>query len=105
MLLNLVYLVVALCALPWVAWRKLSGGRPVAAPWTRFTGAIDVAAKPAATALVWLHGVSVGEVQLLAGLAAEIRRQAEAAGGSIDCVVSSSTTTGLEVKDSPVNEG
>jgi len=40
MLLNLVYLVLAVVALPWVAWRKLSGGRPVAAPWTRFTGAI-----------------------------------------------------------------
>jgi 3-deoxy-D-manno-octulosonic-acid transferase len=76
MLLDLVYLVVALCALPWVAWRKFSGGRPVAAPWMRFTGGIDVAAKPAATARIWLHGVSVGEVQLLAGLAAEIQRQA-----------------------------
>lgn len=96
MLLNLVYLVVALLALPWVAWRKLSGGRPVAAPWTRFTGLIERV--PAAAApRVWLHGVSVGEVQLLAGLAAEIRRQAEAAGRSVECVVSSSTTTGLEV--------
>jgi 3-deoxy-D-manno-octulosonic-acid transferase len=96
MLLDLVYLLAVLAALPWVAWRKLSGGRPVAAPWTRFTGAI--APPPASQSpRVWLHGVSVGEVQLLAGLAAEIRRQAEAAGGSIDCVVSSSTTTGLEV--------
>ncbi|NBX29805.1 3-deoxy-D-manno-octulosonic acid transferase [bacterium] len=94
--LNLLYLLAAVLALPWVAWRKLSGGRPVAAPWTRFTGAIE--RLPAAAApRVWLHGVSVGEVQLLAGLAAEIRRQAEAAGGSVDCVVSSSTTTGLEV--------
>ena len=97
MLLDVIYLLAAVLALPWVAWRKFSGGRPVAAPWMRFTGGIDVAAKPGATARIWLHGVSVGEVQLLAGLAAEIRRQAEAAGGSIDCVVSSSTTTGLEV--------
>ena len=96
MLLDLVYLVVALLALPWVAWRKLSGRRPVAAPWTRFTGAIGPV--PAAQSpRIWLHGVSVGEVQLLAGLAAEIRRQAESAGRSVDCVVSSSTTTGLEV--------
>ena len=96
MLLDLVYFVVALLALPWVAWRKLSGRRPVAAPWTRFTGAIGPV--PAAQSpRIWLHGVSVGEVQLLAGLAAEIRRQAESAGRSVDCVVSSSTTTGLEV--------
>lgn len=96
MALNLLYLLAALLALPWVAWRRLSGGRPVAAPWTRFTGAIEpppVSDGPR----IWLHGVSVGEVQLLAGLAAEVRRQAEAAGRPVDCVVSSSTTTGLEV--------
>ncbi|NBT14705.1 MAG: 3-deoxy-D-manno-octulosonic acid transferase, partial [Planctomycetia bacterium] len=96
MLLDFLYLLAALLALPWVAWRRLSGGRPVAALWTRFTGAI--APLPDAHApRVWLHGVSVGEVQLLAGLAAELRRQAEAAGRPIDCVISSSTTTGLEV--------
>jgi 3-deoxy-D-manno-octulosonic-acid transferase len=39
----------------------------------------------------------VGEVQLLAALAAEIGRQAEAAGWKVECVISSSTTTGLEV--------
>jgi 3-deoxy-D-manno-octulosonic-acid transferase len=44
-----------------------------------------------------MHGVSVGEVQLLAALAAEIRRQAAAAGRAVECVVSSSTTTGLDV--------
>ena len=38
MLLNVVYLVAFVALLPWVAWRKLSGGRAVAAPWTRFTG-------------------------------------------------------------------
>ena len=97
MLLDVIYLLAAVLALPWVAWRKFSGGRPVAAPWMRFTGGIDVATKPAATARIWLHGVSVGEVQLLAGLAAEIQRQAEAAGRTVECVVSSSTTTGLEV--------
>lgn len=98
MLLDFVYLVAAIIALPWVAWRKLSGGRPVAAPWTRFTGSIATPPSPAAgSSRIWLHGVSVGEVQLLAALAAELRAQAEAAGRGIDCVVSSSTTTGLEL--------
>ncbi len=96
MLLNVVYLAAALLALPWVAWRRFSGGRPVAAPWTRFTGAI--AAPPAGgRPRIWLHGVSVGEVQLLAALVAELRAQAEAAGTPLDCMVSSSTTTGLGV--------
>ena len=97
MLLNLVYLLAMVLALPWVAWRRFSGGRPVAAPWMRFTGAVDVAAKPAGAARIWLHGVSVGEAQLLAVLAEELRRQAEAAGTPLECVISSSTTTGLEV--------
>ncbi len=97
MLLNVVYLLAAILMLPWVAWRRLSGARPVAAPWTRLTGGVTVAAKPTGATRIWLHGVSVGEVQLLAVLAAELRRQAEADGRAIDCVISSSTTTGLEV--------
>jgi len=98
MLLNAVYLVAFVALLPWVAWRKLSGGRPVAAPWTRFVGGI--ASPPrceAGVSRIWFHGVSVGEVQLLSVLAAEIKRQADDAGRRVDCVVSSSTTTGLDV--------
>ena len=98
MLLNVVYLIAFVFLLPWVAWRKLSGGRPVAAPWTRFTGGIPpLPICDAGVSRIWFHGVSVGEVQLLSVLAAEIRRQADAAGRSVDCVISSSTTTGLDV--------
>lgn len=97
MLLNVVYLLVILVALPWVAWRRFSGGRPVAAPWQRFGGSVGLAPPAAGVARIWLHGVSVGEVQLLAALAAELARQAEQAGRPVECVISSSTTTGLEV--------
>ena len=98
MLLNAVYLVAFVLLLPWVAWRKFSGGRPVAAPWMRFTGGIPaLPRREPGVARIWLHGVSVGEVQLLSVLAAEIRRQADAAGRQVECVASSSTTTGLEV--------
>ena len=96
-LLNLVYLVAVILALPWVAWRRFSGGRPVAAPWTRFTGGVSVAPRSPHSARIWLHGVSVGEVQLLGVLAEELHRQARAAGRPIDRVISSSTTTGLDV--------
>jgi 3-deoxy-D-manno-octulosonic-acid transferase len=96
-LLNLVYLVAVILALPWVAWRRFTGGRPVAAPWKRFTGGVEVAAKPPGAVRIWLHGVSVGEVQLLGVLAEELRRQAAGTGVPLDCVISSSTTTGLEV--------
>jgi 3-deoxy-D-manno-octulosonic-acid transferase len=96
-LLNLAYLVAVILALPWVAWRRFSGGRPVAAPWRRFTGGVEVAAKPPGAARIWLHGVSVGEVHLLGVLAEELQRLAAGAGLPLDCVISSSTTTGLEV--------
>ena len=98
MLLNAFYLVAFVALLPWMAWRKLSGGRPVAAPWTRFTGGIPPLPRCSAdVSRIWFHGVSVGEVQLLSVLAAEIRRQADESGRAVDCVVSSSTTTGLDV--------
>jgi 3-deoxy-D-manno-octulosonic-acid transferase len=97
MLLNILYLVVAVVALPWVVWRRLSGGRPVAAPWQRFFGRVAVPLRERGVARIWLHGVSVGEVQLLASLGNELDHQARAAGRRIECVISSSTTTGLEV--------
>jgi 3-deoxy-D-manno-octulosonic-acid transferase len=97
LLLNVIYLVVLAALLPWVAWRRLAGGRPVAAPWIRFTGDIRPLPAPAGAARIWMHGVSVGEVQLLATLAAEVAAQAGAAGRAVDCVASSATTTGLEV--------
>jgi 3-deoxy-D-manno-octulosonic-acid transferase len=97
MLLNLLYLLVVILALPWVMWRRLSGGRPVAAPWQRFTGSVIVPQPEPGVSRIWLHGVSVGEVQLLASLAAELERQAAADRRRIDSVISSSTTTGLEV--------
>ena len=97
MLLNVVYLLVALVALPWVIWRRVSGRRPVAALWRRFTGSVNLAPPEPGLARIWLHGVSVGEVQLLAALAAELDRQAAEVGRHIECVISSSTTTGLEV--------
>jgi len=97
--LDLVYLVVTVIALPWVVWRKLSGGRPVAAPVARLLGRAAIAPRSPGSKRVWMHGVSVGEVQLLATVAKELNRQAEEAGLAVDCIVSSSTTTGLTVAE------
>lgn len=95
--LNLVYLLALLLLLPWVAWRRFFSGRPVATPWLRFTGRVLCINRVAGVKRIWLHGVSVGEVHLLAVLAAEITAQAHAAGIAVECVISSSTTTGLEL--------
>ncbi len=98
MLLDLIYLIAFVVLLPWVAWRKFSGGRPVAAPWMRFTGGITpLPRREAGVSRIWLHGVSVGEIQLLSSLAREIHAQAGAAGIEVEFVVSSSTTTGLDL--------
>lgn len=98
MLLDLIYLIAFVVLLPWVAWRKFSGRRPVAAPWLRFTGGIaPLPRREAGVSRIWLHGVSVGEIQLLSSLAREIDAQAGAKGLAVEFVVSSSTTTGLDL--------
>ena len=90
-------MLVSIAALPWILWRKLSSKRPVAAIRERITGRICVADCPRDHCRIWLHGVSVGEVQLLRTLIGELEKQARLQKQLIDCVLSSSTTTGLEV--------
>lgn len=96
MLLDLIYLVAFVALLPWIAWRRWSGRRPVAAPWMRFTGSIPPL-PPKGRRRIWLHGVSVGEIQLLSSLAHELDARAGAKGIAVEFVVSSSTTTGLDL--------
>ena len=97
MLLDLIYLIAFVVLLPWVAWRKVSGGRPVAAPWSRFIGSTPPLLPKGTRQRIWLHGVSVGEIQLLSSLSREITAQANAKGLAVEFVVSSSTTTGLDL--------
>jgi 3-deoxy-D-manno-octulosonic-acid transferase len=115
-MLDLVYCVACLVALPWVVWRRVSGGRPVAAPVRRAIGTapalprpIDRAApdrttagsaRPAGRSRIWLHGVSVGEVHLLHRLAEALGHQARTTGrDEPEWVVSSATTTGLALAE------
>jgi 3-deoxy-D-manno-octulosonic-acid transferase len=97
MLLDLLYLAIFAVLLPWIAWRRWSGGRPVAFPWMRFCGSGPTLAEKGTRKRIWLHGVSVGEIQLLHSLSREISPRADAAGIPVTFVVSSSTTTGLEL--------
>lgn len=95
--LDLVYLAIFIILLPWIAWRRWSGGRPVAAPWTRFTGDIPPLPAKDGRRRIWMHGVSVGEVQLLSSLATALRAPAEADVDVLEIVASSSTTTGIDL--------
>lgn len=68
---NLVYSLVLLCALPWLCWRRWRTGRYKSGLVDKLWG---FSAAPAGSApLVWLHGVSVGEVQLLRPLVEQWR--------------------------------
>ena len=95
--INLLYLIAGIAALPWILWRRFSNKRPVAAIRERFTGKVHVANCPKSHRRIWLHGVSVGEVQLVRTLVNELKIQVAQKNQLIDCVISSSTTTGLEV--------
>ena len=97
MLLDLLYLAIFVAMLPWIAWRRWSGGRPVASPWLRFSGGGPALEAKGGRKRIWLHGVSVGEIQLLASLSREIISRAEGERLPIDVAVSSSTTTGLDL--------
>ena len=103
-MLDLLYLLLTLLALPWVLWRRCAGRRPVAAFWQRATGSGPQLPDPAGRQRLWLHGVSVGEVALLASLAAKLRSIAEQQQTPLECVASSSTTTGLEVAQARFGE-
>ena len=81
----------ALCALsPWLAWRALRTGRYRRDLAAKLTGRVPVW-NPAGAPGVWFHGVSVGEVHLLATLITAFK----AARPGVRCVVSSTTDTGL----------
>ncbi|MFM8707886.1 MAG: hypothetical protein ACKOHK_07330, partial [Planctomycetia bacterium] len=71
MLLDTVYLVAFVVLLPWVVWRRFSGGRPVAARWRRVSGGSPSLPRRApGVSRIWRHGVRGGEVPLLSELAA-----------------------------------
>lgn len=93
---NAVYVVVAVALLPWVFLRLLRGGRPVAAPLARAIGAVRRMPPPdhaRGIRRIWLHGVSVGEVNLLHTLSQVLH----SIDPMVECIASSSTTTGIDL--------
>ena len=90
-LLNIVYFALLLVALPWYAWQAVWTGKYRSDLWTRLTGRVPV--RPGHRPCIWLHAVSVGEVNLLAPLIAGL----EEALPNIDCVISSTTDAGFSL--------
>ena len=86
-LLNLIYLLLILVSLPWLVWQAISKGKYREGFGAKLLGLVPP--RRSARPCIWLHAVSVGEVNLLATLIGEIgQRQPE-----WECVISTTTMT------------
>jgi 3-deoxy-D-manno-octulosonic-acid transferase len=90
-LLDALYLAGLLVLSPWLLYKALTTGKYRRGLWPKLTGSaalLSGASRPVA----WFHGVSVGEVHLLRPVIAAFRRRFP----DWECVVSSTTDTGLD---------
>ncbi len=87
-LLNLVYLTLLVALAPWFAVQSILRGKYRQGFAAKFLGLVPRRASN--RRCVWLHAVSVGEVNLLGPLVDEIERRH----GDWECVVSTTTMTG-----------
>lgn len=88
--LNCLYLIAWTAASPWLLWRRLrwrKNRRGWVQKWCGL-GTVPAAQAPR----VWLHAVSVGEVNLLAPIMAELTRR-----GEFEFAISTTTETGFEL--------
>jgi 3-deoxy-D-manno-octulosonic-acid transferase len=91
MLLDLCYAAALLCVSPWLCYRAWRHGKYRRGWRSKLWGRIELPAKTGNR--IWLHAVSVGEVNLLKGLT---RALGELAPG-VEWVVSTTTATGFEL--------
>ncbi|MBX9788694.1 MAG: 3-deoxy-D-manno-octulosonic acid transferase [Pirellulales bacterium] len=90
-LLNALYLVALVACAPWLAWRAIVQGKNRSGWSARLLGLVP--RRHSLRPCVWLHAVSVGEVNLLTALVREFERR------EVDCdfVISTTTVTGFEL--------
>jgi 3-deoxy-D-manno-octulosonic-acid transferase len=88
-LLNLVYLLLILFSLPWLVWQAVRKGKYREGYAAKFLGRVP--RRTGNRTCVWLHAVSVGEVNLLAPLLKMI----EQGRPEWECVISTTTATGI----------
>ena len=88
-LLNLAYLVLIVAALPWLLYQAVRKGKYREGFAAKFLGRVP--RRTSQKTCLWLHAVSVGEVNLLAALLREIAAQKP----DWECVVSTTTMTGM----------
>ncbi|MGA7699426.1 MAG: glycosyltransferase N-terminal domain-containing protein, partial [Thermoguttaceae bacterium] len=88
-LLNLIYLFLIFLSLPWLVWQSLRKGKYREGYAAKFLGRVPQ--RTSTRTCLWLHAVSVGEVNLLAPLLKMIEQERP----EWECVVSTTTTTGM----------
>ena len=93
LLRNAVYLSLITLLVPWILWRSLRTGRYRNGLRAKLRGCEKLSNKPDSAKRIWLHGVSVGEIQLLAPLMDELRSSL----GEVEFVVSTTTDTGMDL--------
>jgi 3-deoxy-D-manno-octulosonic-acid transferase len=87
-LLNIFYLLLLVAASPWLVYQGLRKGKYREGFAAKFLGRVPP--RPGDRPCIWLHAVSVGEVNLLAPLVAELALRRP----DCDCVLSTTTMTG-----------
>jgi len=90
-LLNLVYLITLILASPWLAYNAIRKGKYRQGWGAKFLGRVPY--RSAERTGIWLHAVSVGEVNLLQPLLAAIEEKHP----DWECVISTTTRTGYEL--------
>jgi 3-deoxy-D-manno-octulosonic-acid transferase len=93
-LLDLLYAVLLVLAMPWLAFAAWRQGKYRAGLGQKFLGLVPIRAPSAPC--VWIHAVSLGEVSLIASLVAELRRRRP----DRDVVISTTTLTGYALAKS-----
>jgi 3-deoxy-D-manno-octulosonic-acid transferase len=88
-LLNLVYLLLILVASPWLVYAAVRKGKYREGFAAKLLGRVP--RRTSQKTCIWLHAVSVGEVNLLAPLMREIQQHRP----DWECVVSTTTATGM----------
>lgn len=91
LLLNLIYLLLILLVSPCLLWSAIFKGKYREGFAAKFLGRVPDRLRTDRRPRIWLHAVSVGEVNLLATLLTEIERCRP----DVECVVSTTTMTGF----------
>jgi 3-deoxy-D-manno-octulosonic-acid transferase len=90
-LLNVIYLLLILVSLPWLLWQAVRKGKYRQGYAAKFLGRVPT--RKSTRTCLWLHAVSVGEVNLLAPLLKKIEQERP----EWECVISTTTATGMEL--------